>query len=179
MKQRIIHHRMAGFKLSEDTEILILGTFNPDTPGNSADFFYSRSRNYLWRLLPVAFGEPDLKGKHKTEKAAFMARHRIGFSDLITSVNVPAGDEKNYRDDFIDAHVVAWTDVVGELKKLKQLKKVLFTRKTFSGVPNIKKRLTIVQEYCISLGIAFELLVTPARGYSAAKQEVWTSALTE
>jgi G:T/U-mismatch repair DNA glycosylase len=36
--------------------MLIIGTFNPATYKNQADFFYSRGKNYFWRLLPVAFG---------------------------------------------------------------------------------------------------------------------------
>lgn len=177
MKQLTIRHRMAGHTIDPETEILLLGTFNPDTPGNAADFFYGRHRNYLWRLLPLAFGEPDLKGKSKADKAAFLKRHRIDFADLITAVCVAEDDATNYQDDFIDSKVAVWTDVVSEIRKLKKLRKVLLTRKTFSGIPNIRQHTEKVRQYCAANNIAFACLVTPARGYSEAKQKTWTTAL--
>ena len=48
-------------QISPQTETLILGTFNPETPDNETEFFYGRRRNYLWRLLPSAYGGNDLK----------------------------------------------------------------------------------------------------------------------
>lgn len=177
MTQHTLRHRMAGYPLHPATEILILGTFNPDTPGNTADFFYGRSRNYLWRLLPTAFGAPDLKGKSKEEKITFLHQYHIGFADLIAAVQVATGNETNYLDDYIDSRVVEWTDVVALLKKLKRLKKVLFTRKTFTGVPRIKARLEPIKAYCRTHDIYYQELITPARGYTPAKQEAWTKAL--
>lgn len=177
MHLRTITHRMAGYPLAPDTQILILGTFNPDTPGNTADFFYGRNRNYLWRLLPLAFGEPDLKGKSKAEKEAFLKKYHIGFADLIKEVQVETGAETNYLDDYLDSRVTQWTDVTGKLQQLKNLKQVIFTRKTLGGVPQIKKHVLKVAAYCAAHGIDFQQLITPARGYSAEKQATWTAAL--
>lgn len=42
-----VKHRFINHKINPDTEILILGTFNPEAKENEADFFYGRSRNYL------------------------------------------------------------------------------------------------------------------------------------
>ncbi len=51
----IVKHKFRDFRNKSDIEILILGTFNPDTIENTAKFFYSRNRNYLWNLLQKVF----------------------------------------------------------------------------------------------------------------------------
>lgn len=169
----LIHHRFSGRPVSADTEIVIVGTFNPETPENKADFFYGRTQNHLWNLLPTAFGKSSLKNSSKDEKMKFMTQYKIDFMDVITSVNVEKPDD--YRDDYIDACVAEWTDVVGQLRKLSNLRKVCVTRKTFSGIPNIRKQLLEVEEYCRKHSIHFQYLITPARGYSTLKQEEWNA----
>jgi len=69
-----IKHKFSGHKIQKDTEILIIGTFNPDTEGNDAEFFYGRSRNYLWKILPLCIGNEDLKGKPFDEKLRFIKK---------------------------------------------------------------------------------------------------------
>jgi G:T/U-mismatch repair DNA glycosylase len=174
----LLKHKMHAYALSSSTEILIVGTFNPDVPSNPADFFYGRSRNFLWRLLPTSFGENDLKGKSKEEKMQFMENRKIGFIDLISEVNVEAGQETNYKDDYIDSKVTAWRDVISEISKLENLKMVCFTRKTLSGIPNIKTKILSVEKYCGERNIPFRYLETPARIYSKSKQNVWTKFLS-
>ncbi len=67
----IVKHRFLEHKPCLRTETLIIGTFNPETPSNRADFFYSTGRNYLWRILPVAFGENSLQRSAAMEKREF------------------------------------------------------------------------------------------------------------
>lgn len=55
----IIGHKFIDHQLNPNTMVLIVGTFNPNVNNNEADFFYGRNRNYLWRLLPIAFGQND------------------------------------------------------------------------------------------------------------------------
>ena len=57
---KIIRHRFLHLPIDAATEILIVGTFNPDTDKNPAEIFYGRSRNFLWKLLPIALGQDDL-----------------------------------------------------------------------------------------------------------------------
>ena len=68
----IIKHRFLSHEINSATEILIIGTFNPDAKDNKAEFFYGRDRNFLWRLLPTAFGIENLKDKTKREKLDFI-----------------------------------------------------------------------------------------------------------
>ncbi len=91
----VISHKFIGHQINPNTETLIVGTFNPDTDKNSAEFFYGRSRNYLWSLLPIAFQSPDLKHATKSEKLDFMSLHSVDFIDLISKVEVEEGQERN------------------------------------------------------------------------------------
>jgi G:T/U-mismatch repair DNA glycosylase len=173
-----IKHRFLEHKINPETEILILGTFNPDTEKNEADFFYGRSRNYLWKLLPTAFQKTDLKKASKQEKLSFIKQERIDFIDLIAEIEVEKGQETNYNDDFIDSRVIKWQDIISETRKLNKLKKILLTRKTFTGIPNMKNQIEIIQDYCFKNGIYFKALLTPARFYNESKQTEWTNFLT-
>ncbi|PZR02923.1 MAG: hypothetical protein DI539_27210, partial [Flavobacterium psychrophilum] len=97
----IVPHKFLNHQISLDTEILILGTFNPDVP-NGPTFYYGRPRNFLWQLLPGCWGLPSLKVSPLHAKLAFIAAHKIDFADLIESVNVPAGQQGNILDTYID-----------------------------------------------------------------------------
>jgi G:T/U-mismatch repair DNA glycosylase len=174
---RKIKHRFTNHTINPYTEILILGTFNPDTKDNEADFFYGRSRNYLWRILPTAYNESDLKGAPKNEKLDFIAKHKIDLTDLILEVNVEEGQEANYYDGFIDSKVSEWNDTIGVIDKLPNLRKICFTRKTYSDIPNMEKRIQEVIKNCEKRNIQFQAMVTPARFYRKDKQEEWTNFL--
>jgi len=173
MSTVIIPHRFLQYPLDPGTEILIVGTFNPETEKNPAEIFYGRSRNYLWRLLPLALGAPDLKAKGNPDKLDFIKAHKIGFIDLVAEVKVDMGSETKYGDDYIDNRVTQWRDVISEMGKMKRLKKVCFTRKTFSDIPQMKKRAKEVEAYCNEKLISFQYLPTPARIYSQSKQDEW------
>ena len=176
--KKTIRHRLESHMVNPDTEILIVGTFNPETPENIADFFYGRAQNFLWRLLTTSFQHKDLKGTDKQQKQGFIAANKIDFIDLITAVEVDEGKEADYADAYIDKHVTEWTDLTGLIQSLKKLKKVVVTRKTFADVPNIKQRVDQIREYCTTLNIAFECLPTPARFYNQTKQQTWTKAFS-
>jgi G:T/U-mismatch repair DNA glycosylase len=170
-----ILHLTRTHQISIHTEILLLGTFNPDTPGNTADFFYGRPRNFMWTLLPGAFGEPSLKNAPISVKRDFMQRYKIDFIDLIAEVEVE--EATNYEDQYLDNKVIKWRDVLAELARLPHLKQVCFTRKSFSGIPKMKSRVEGIQYYCAQKGIGFHLLSTPSRFFSSQKETEWKSVL--
>ncbi len=169
-----IKHKFIDHQIDPNTETLIIGTFNPDIEGNKAEFFYGRSKNYLWTLLPTAFEESNLKGKTKTEKIAFIKKHKIDFIDLISEIEVQDDEKLNYTDTLIDGKVTEWTEVIEEISKLQHLNRIGFTRRTFSGIPNIKQQIEEVKKYADQNGILFQFLTTPARFYNQQKQEEWS-----
>ncbi len=172
-----IQHKFLDHQINVATEILIIGTFNPKTANNAADFFYGRNRNYLWKLMPIAFGEVDLKDIAKQKKIEFITKHKIDFVDLIEEIQVEIGQETNYNDDYIDNKVIRWKNVIALIDTLPNLKKVCFTRKTFSDIPNMRKQLDTIQQHCKNKHILFKALVTPSRFYRKDKQTEWTNFL--
>jgi G:T/U-mismatch repair DNA glycosylase len=171
---RILHLTRAH-QIHPDTQILLLGTFNPDTPGNTADFFYGRPRNYMWTLLPGAFGLPSLKKAGVADKRLFMEKHRVDFIDLIAEVEVE--EPTNYDDNYLDSRVVKWSDVIGVINNLPHLQIICFTRRTFSGIPQMRRQVESIRANCHTRGIAFHMLSTPARFYTIQKAEEWKSVL--
>lgn len=151
--------------------------FNPETVDNDAGFFYGRSGNYLWRLLPTAFGKSDLKGASKQEKLDFIDEHKIDHTDLMEEIQVEEGQAANYYDGYIDNIVTQWKNIIAIINNLLNLKRVCFTRKTFADIPQMKKQLLEIQKHCDSIGIIYQALSTPASFYREDKQIEWTNFL--
>lgn len=176
-----VKHKFLSHQIDPNTSILIIGTFNPCSPNNNADFFYSRQvkrPNELWRLLPTAFGSGDLTGLNRVkEKKQFMKEHRIDFIDLIEELEGPIGIKDNFKDAYLDKHAtrIKWRDVKGEMQKLK-LDAACFTRSTFGDIPRMNSRIIEIEEYCKQNDIQFRRLVTPAPAFrSSDKQREWTA----
>jgi G:T/U-mismatch repair DNA glycosylase len=175
-----IKHKFLDHKIDLAVETLIIGTFNPDTKKNKATFFYGRGRNYLWRILPIAYNESDLKKAEKEEKIRFIKKHKVDFIDLIAEVEVEDEQVKNYYDRYLDKREnILWREILPEIKKLKSLKRVCFTRKTISDIPNMLRRIEIIEDYCKEHRISFKALSTPARYYRDDKQTEWTNFLLD
>jgi hypothetical protein len=171
-----ILHKFRNHQLNPQTEILILGTFNPDIP-DEVDFFYGRSRNFLWHLLPQCWGLAPLKDAPLSSKQEFMTQYKIDFADLIHSLEIPEGQEENTDDTFVDSHVKEWKDIIQLIGTLPNLKAVYFARKTFNGIPNMRIQINMVSEYCKEKGIRICKLETPARHYSVEKQQQWVDTI--
>lgn len=168
-----IKHKFRDFQNKKDIETLILGTFNPDTPENKAEFFYGREKNYLWNLLPKVFEYKALKKALINEKLEFINQYKIGFSDLIAEIQIEQGQETNYADDYIDNRVREWNDLDEIISNNKQLKSIFFTRKTFSDIPNMKIQIDGIKRICDKNGIIFNTLPTPARFENEKKLNEW------
>ena len=171
-----VFHKFKHISPDAGTEILILGAFVPEAEEDT-DFFYGRSRNYLWHLLPICWKGVSLKDASLSEKQHFMQKYKIGFADLIDTLDVPEGEETNTDDTFVDSHVLQWNDIVSLIDSLPALKAVYFTRKTFNGIPNIKLQLTGIAAHCKQKGIRCCKLETPARHFSVEKQQQWIDTI--
>ncbi len=167
-----IEHKFKDHKIGNETKILIIGTFNPNVSKNEATFFYGRSRNFLWSLLPKVFGEESLKDKDTKLKLAFMNAYKIDFVDLIAEIEVRGGKENDYSDEYLDSKVLKWINIF-EIIKNNPIKEVYFTRKTFSEIKNIKNKISNIEGYCNDNGIRFGYLDTPARYENEKKLKSW------
>lgn len=178
----IIKHKFNKLPINPNTEILIIGTFNPDVSRNKeADFYYTRSRNYLWSLLPKVFNNASLKEESKEKKFEFIKKYNISFIDLINEVIIEETSineiEKNiYADIYLDDKVKRWINIIEILKSNKKIIKVFFTRKTFSKIPNIKEKIQEIKTFCKNNNIKFEYLISPARFENDKKLNTWKAA---
>jgi hypothetical protein len=159
----MLGHRCKDHIIDPSTETLIVGTFNPDSDKNTADFFYGRPRNAMWDFLPRSKGESSLKGRTKEEKLAFARRHRIDFIDLISEVGeLP----ENYDDRLLDCQKnIVWKDVIAEVAKLTSLKRIGVSRKSFTDVPNIGSRVKMIGDYAANHQILFRCVHSPSRAH--------------
>lgn len=171
-----VKHKFKNLLPSPDTEILILGTFVPQDEDDT-DFFYGRTRNFLWHLLPICWKQASLKDMPLSAKQQFMQRYKIGFADLIDALDVPEGEETSTDDTFVDSHVSQWNDLISLIDSLNALKAVYFTRKTFNGIPNMKSQLRLIADHCQQKGIRMCKLDTPARHFSVEKQQQWIDTI--
>lgn len=172
----IIQHKFQNHLVNPKTEILILGTFNHDDL-EGPDFFYGRSRTFLWHLLPQCWDLDSLKEADILAKQDFMKTYKIDFADLIDSIDVAEGEEDNVDDNFIDTHVDQWKDITRLIDTLPNLNSVYFTRKTFNGIVNIKIKIMQVANHCKQKNIRFCKLETPARFHSPEKQQQWKDTI--
>lgn len=170
---RKIAHKLLNHQIDPSAETLIIGTFNPNIEKNDADFFYGRSKNYLWTLLPIALGASSLKGKTKLEKIEFIQKYKIDFIDLISEIVIQDDEKLDYTDTLLDGKVSKWANVIEAISKLKHLKRIGFTRRTFTGVPNIREQIKKIKNHAEEQGITFKFFTTPARFYNQQKQEEW------
>lgn len=170
----MITHVCADHVIDPDTETLIVGTFNPRTPDNVANFFYGRPNNAMWTFLAKAYKVDDLKSKSKEEKLKFLHAYHIDFIDLISEI----GDAPpNYQDRLIDCQTnIKWNDVPAEIGKLKKLKRVAISRKGFKDVPNIRTRVAEIRSFLADKSTIFRCVHTPARARNRAWPE-WSEFL--
>ena len=168
-----ILHKFLNHSINPETEILIIGTFNPDVAGNEVSFFYGRPRNFLWRYLPFAFNKEDLKYSTDGEKFDFMKKNKIDFIDLIKIVDVEVGQELNFDDNYLDGRIIEYNDILNLVANLKNLKKIIFTRSTFIGIPNIRLSIENIEQYCNIHDISTIRIISPARFWRNDRQLMW------
>jgi G:T/U-mismatch repair DNA glycosylase len=169
-------HKFRDHEINPETEMLILGTFHPDT-SRSGDFFYTETGNFLWKILPACYDEDDLRRRQLSSKKEFMARHRIDFADIIDSLK--PGQEYRFGDEFIDDYVDKWNNIENLIDGLDKLQAVYFTRKTFGRIPCIEERIAQIRNHCVEKCLRFSLLGTPARHSDLGKILNWKMTMID
>lgn len=176
---------------------LFIGTFNPEwnnPNGNNANWFYTRSRNSLWHILPMAtIGASLMDFRQETNfLKGWCLNHGIGFSDLISSV-VNADEEnpqhfddiKGFQDQILENYNLAGTDLEDLiLENAETLRNggVYLTRysHTLPQDGQIIGFWNTVTQLCLELNIPVNCLVTPSNGYRlrrVLKVEMWQETL--
>lgn len=164
-------------------EFLFIGTFNPiwdvKKKGDNPDYFYSRSANQFWCILPHTLDKNCLIDKSKMEKEQFCIDNKIGLTDLIYSINDvneydPSNSflKKGFKDEDFekkegDNYTLDITFFTQELKKYieqnnKTLKAVFLTRKTKTGIPRIWQQWLSIKMHCDKYQITTGELSSPS-----------------
>jgi len=169
----LVKHKFLDKYPMEGKKTVIIGTFNPDVEENKAEFFYGRSRNYFWNLLPKVFGYEPLKEKDIEEKIKFLNDNDIELTDLIYEIDIDDDKLGNYSDENLK-NVVKWnTENIINILKKGSTKEVYFTRKTFKNIENIKNEIEKIKSFYEKNNIKFGYLPTPARFESDEKLKEW------
>lgn len=181
-----------------EIEYLFIGTFNPiwNNANNNVDYFYGRSKNQFWCILPNVFNSPCLIVKTKNEKIEFCKSHKIGITDIIKSI--PNADEDNdyhkelifsYKDTDIESKnndvsnfdIEFNTTTIIKLIENNPIKGVFFTRSTFQDIPQIRKQWNIIKQ-CQKNKFITGALLSPAQYFKYGvkdKIEKWRDIIFE
>jgi len=175
----------------EGLEYLFIGTFNPEwnaENNNNAEYFYGRSTNNFWCILPHTFNDCCLIDKNITEWTEYCCLKKIGITDIIKEItNADSNNQEHYNlitrgysDSNLDKKVgqeycfsINFYDI--EIIKIIEenkntLKGVFFTRKTGAGIPRIWQKWCEIKNYCCENEISSNELITPSR-YGAGIRE--------
>lgn len=175
----VIHHKMNNYSNDNNIELLFIGTFNPEVSCNSSTFFYGRPRNFFWQLLPFAIDKENLKSNDDSTKKAFLKVNKIGLIDIIASVKIEKEEELcDYSDIMLDKSSPIFNENIFKLiDNCPNLQSIFFTRKSFSRIPNIKKRFLEIKDYAEKKNINVNVIVTPSRHANATKQAIWNNLI--
>ncbi len=152
---------------------LIVGTFNPSWPEeNNAEWFYGRTGNYFWEVLPRIYGEQSLREHGPNEWKLFCRRNRIAITDLITCIqdaDRQNNNHHNYLANFSDRNIAekfndhTVTDIVGVMQRNPTINNVYLTK---GDSESFWKRLwDSVKAYCEENQKRHRTLLTPS-GYA-------------
>lgn len=163
-----------------EIEYLFVGTFNPewDKPnGNNAKYFYGRSTNDFWYIMPCVFQHKSLMSKNYREDKellkGYLKKNKIGLTDLIEKIKNADFNVEEHRNDlfsFKDSKLEKY-DLVFNRRIMEiinnnnnKLKGVFFTRQ-IQNSSIICERWKEIKNHCLNKNIKAAELITPSRGY--------------
>jgi len=159
----------------EDLKYIFIGKFNPswDSGDNNAEYFYGRSTNNFWCIMPHAFGDPCLINETVKNWENYCKIKKICITDLIKEISNVSENKKEdkdlitkgYSDSNLDKCDLIFN--INEINNLitnnsNTLEGVFFTSKSKSGILNIWSKWQEVKEHCKSNNIYTNELVTPS-----------------
>jgi len=185
------HRFLSDLNPSNGIEYLFIGTFNPFWDSNSSSilpaiYFYGRSRNNFWTIIPNIFGGLSLKKSSKEVFVKYTDEKKIGITDLITRVmnadeNNPS-DVNNLTKGFCDSKLAKYElefsteSILNFIDKNKAtLRGVYLTRSTSGGIKKIWAEWQKITTICSKYSIETVALKTPANygGGPELKTKKW------
>ena len=158
-----------------DLKYIFVGTFNPswNSEDNNAEYFYGRSTNNFWCIMPHALGDPCLINGTVSDWKNYCKTKKICITDLIKEISNVSENKKEDKDlitkGFSDSNLNKCDLIfnIPEINKLitknrTTLEGVFFTRKTKNGILNIWSEWEEVKKHCESEKIYSNELITPS-----------------
>lgn len=166
-----------GLVPSWDYNKLIIGTFNPSNDfhsKNSANFFYQRSKNYFWDVLPKFYND-SIKKDDINSQINFLKKNKIGITDILISINDANVNDKSHVElistvldkDIEKFNSFTWNteNILAELDK-GRIKYVYFTKLGNNNARvsenSFENQFRIVEKYCSENKIYSYRLHTPS-----------------
>lgn len=158
---------------------LIIGTFNPEQLwhlNNSAEYYYGRTRNYFWTVLPRFAGLDPIPHGNVNAQLAFLESNQIAVTDLLISIDDADLDNqehvariKTVLDNKIELfRQFTWnTDPILNYIAKQQIETVYFTKLGKAGSVNprintFEAQIRKIENYCINKKIPTYRLHTPS-----------------
>lgn len=153
-------------------DTLIIGTFNPENlwaPHNDAGYFYGRSRNYFWRILPLLSNSTPINRQDVQSQITFLKKNRIACTDLLISINDAEINQpehiayiKNFEDDAIGKFKnLTWNTVhIKDYIVTHNIQAVYFTKLGGNGI--FEEQIRDIEEFCKTNNKHSNRLFTPS-----------------
>lgn len=151
---------------------LIIGTFSPALPTNSAHWFYGRTQhNYFWEVLPQLYNSPSLLNESPKHWQHFCREQRIAITDMIRAVadaDVENPEHLAILSRYNDAELTQQFfdfDTVNLVRLLRTHPTICNVYITRTPDTFWKQMLYPLKKYCDTFDIRVQPLLTPS-GYA-------------
>ncbi|WP_448104614.1 hypothetical protein [Pedobacter panaciterrae] len=131
---------VSGLLPNWEVKTLIIGTFNPELKwheGNKAEYYYGRTANYFWSILPCFAGLKAIAHNDVNTQLTFLQQNQIGVTDLLISIDDADSAEPSHKDRIVTVldkeierfHDFTWnTDPIIDFIRDHQIEAVYFTK---------------------------------------------------
>lgn len=162
-----------------EAKTLIIGTFNPSNifhPDNTAQYYYGRSKNLFWDILPFFAGEVSIDKSNSQIQKLFLENNRIALTDLLISIDDAESNNSEHKsriqtvkDKEIEKfNSFTWnTEFILKYIEANKIEAVYFTFLSNPSARNpdvntFEKQTRVIEQYCREKKIFTSRLFTPS-----------------
>jgi hypothetical protein len=190
------HRFIADLYPNYKLKYLFVGTFNPEwdnVNGNNANWFYGRTRNSFWNIMPQTFGYINLNNQQNrinpTPWKEYCFNNGIGITDMIETIIDANEDEHQnqilgFEDQFLEQfNQIVLTNIPKIIENnINSLCGVYLTRYCHTLNQNgiFYQRWSEIKNICDQNKIHNSCLVTPSNGYMMPRIEkiqLWQNSI--
>lgn len=168
-----------GLLPSWKAQTLMIGTFKPESrwqPTDTAQYYYGKTRNYFWKILPNFTGKPAIPHYDVAAQIEFLKEHHIGVTDLLIRINdayITIPEHRRRITTILDHEIERFsefdwnTPYIQQYLKDNEVKAVYFTKLGYAAQLNVKPntfeaQIRAIEQTCNELNIPNFRLHNPA-----------------